>query len=137
MGLAVQASTSTTVLHIDDNEAHRTYWSGVLKNFSSNYIVLEASDGMSGVVICRNRAVDCVLLDLDMPESGFKTLLELIPNRKRPQVAVVILTHLIHPFLRDMAKDNGAQGWLVKQHTSADELHTTIQQAVTVVKSIQ
>ena len=133
-----QKTTSTTVLLIDDDESHRTYWSDVLRNRSSNYSVLEAADNKSGLDICRDHAVvDCVLLDLDMPESGFQVLLELIPHPKHPQIAVVILTHLVHPVLSEMAKDLGAQAWLVKQHTSAEELDTAIQQAVISIQSRQ
>jgi DNA-binding NarL/FixJ family response regulator len=76
-----------------------------------------------------------VLLDLDMPESGFHALLELVPDRQHPPIAVVILTRLVHPSLSELAKYNGAQGWLVKQHTSPEKLCAAIQQAMSFVKS--
>ena len=135
MVFAEAPTTSTSVLIIDDNEADLQYWSTTVRNLSSNYTVLHANDCRSGLDICRDRTVDCVLLDLDMPESGFHALLELIPDRKRPQIAVVILTHLVHPVLCEMAKHNGAQSWLVKQYTSAEELDMAIRRAVTSVKS--
>jgi DNA-binding NarL/FixJ family response regulator len=78
-----------------------------------------------------------VLLDLDMPESGFQALLDLVPDRKRPEIAVVILTRLVHPTLSEMAKHNGALAYLVKQHTSSEELDTVIQRAISSVKSTQ
>ena len=76
-----------------------------------------------------------LLLDLDMPQSGFHVLLELVPDRQRPPIAVIILTRLVHPSLGERAKHNGAQAWLVKQHTSAEELGAAIQQAISSVKS--
>ena len=79
--------------------------------------------------------VDCVLLDLDMPVSGFHALLELIPDRTRPPIAVIILTHLNHPNLFEMAKHNGAQACLLKQATSANDLDLAIQEAIASVKS--
>ena len=130
-----KASVPATVLVIDDDLADLQYWSDTVTAFASNYTVLRAQDCGSGVAICRERMVDCVLLDLDMPESGFKALLDLIPDRKRPEIAVIIFTRLVHPTLAEMAKHNGAQAWLVKQHTSAEELDITIQQAVTSVNS--
>ena len=69
-----------------------------------------------------------------MPESGFDLLLELIPNPKQPSIAVVILTRLVYPTLCEIAKLNGAQDWLVKQSTSAEQLDTAIQQAVASVR---
>ena len=130
-----KASTPATVLVIDDDLADLQYWSDTVTAFASNYTVLRGQDCRSGVAICRERMVDCVLLDLDMPESGFKALLDLIPDRKRPEIAVIIFTRLVHPTLAEMAKHNGAQAWLVKQHTSAEELDIAIQQAVTSVNS--
>ena len=76
-----------------------------------------------------------MLLDLDMPQSGFEVLLELVPNPKQPSMAVVILTRLVYPTLHEIAKMHGALGWLVKQATSAEQLDTAIHQAVASVKS--
>jgi CheY-like chemotaxis protein len=129
-----KSSNSLTVLHIDDNELDLAYWSDVLRNSGKNYTVLTARDRTSGVATCRERAIDCVLLDLDMPESGFDLLLELIPNPKQPSIAVVILTRLVYPTLCEIAKINGAQEWLVKKGTSAEQLDTAIQRAVASVR---
>ena len=124
-----------TIVLIEDNEAEMQYWSNALRSAPFNYTVLESPDAESGLNLCRDRAIDCVLLDLDMPESGFHVLLELIPNRSRPMIPVIILTHLPHPNLWEMAKHNGAQACLLKQRTSAQELHSAIQSAITSVKS--
>ena len=129
------SSPSKTIVLIEDNVEDLQYWSKTLRSAPFNYTVLESSDAQSGLELCRARAIDCVLLDLDMPESGFHVLLELIPNRSHPQIPVIILTHLPHPNLWEMAKHNGAQACLLKQRTSAEELHCAIQTAITSVKS--
>jgi DNA-binding NarL/FixJ family response regulator len=69
-----------------------------------------------------------------MEESGFKALVDLIPDRKRPEIAVIIFTRLVNQTLAEIAKHNGAMAYLVKQHTSAEELDTAIQRAVCAVK---
>ncbi len=125
------------VLVIDDNEEDLKYWSRALKNSSVNYSVLESTSAESGLNLFRENVVDCVLLDLDMPVSGFHALLELIPDRTRPKIAVIILTHLNHPNLFEMAKHNGAQACLLKQRTSTKDLDMAIQQAIDAVKSKQ
>jgi len=132
-----EATTHATVLIIDDDEEDLKYWSDTVRNFASNYTVLKAQDSKSGLAICRERTVDCVLLDLDMPESGFQVLFNLIPDRKRPEIAVVILTRMVHPILPQIATHNGALAYLVKQQTSAEELATVIQRAISSVKSTQ
>jgi CheY-like chemotaxis protein len=138
MSAAVSPSKATvpaTILVIDDNEEDLKYWSDSLRRFSANYTVLESSSAEAGLNLCRSRAVDCVLLDLDMPESGFHVLLELIPDRQRPQLAVIILTHLPHPNLFDMAKHNGAQACLLKQSTTVQELDHAVQEALAAVRA--
>ena len=129
------STTLTTVLVIDDNDEDRKYWCDALKHSAHNYTVLEAPNGQSGLELCRSQRVDCIVLDLDMPESGFYVLFDLIRDRTRPQIAVVILTHLLVPNLQEMAKHNGAQVCLVKQATSTQNLENAIQNAVAAVRS--
>ena len=126
-----------TILLIDDDKEDRKYWSNALRNRSQHYTVLEADSGESGFDLFRQHAVNCVVLDLDMPESGFFTLLHFIPDRERPQVAVVILTKLMQPTLLSLAKNNGAYACLVKHLCSPEELARTIQQAMATVKSTE
>ena len=64
------STTLTTVLVIDDNDEDRKYWCEALKHSAHNYTVLEASNGQSGLNLCRSQRVDCIVLDLDMPESA-------------------------------------------------------------------
>jgi CheY-like chemotaxis protein len=132
-----QSTVPSTVLIIDDNEEDLKYWSDSLRQAASHFTVLESSNATDGLELCRSRSVDCVVLDLDMPESGFHVLLELIPERQRPKVAVVVLTHLPHPNLFEMAKHNGAQACLLKQSTSPQDLEQAIQQALNAVKANQ
>ena len=130
-----RSTTHTTVLVIDDDEEQLKHWCEALKHSVHHYTVLEASKGQSGLDLCRSQRVDCIVLDLDMPESGFYVLFDLFRDRTRPQVAVVILTHLLAPNLLEMAKHNGAQVCLVKQTTSVQDLENAIQNAVATVRS--
>jgi CheY-like chemotaxis protein len=132
-----QATVPATILIIDDNEEDLKYWSDSLRRSSANYTVLESSSAAAGLDLCRTQAIDCVVLDLDMPESGFHVLLELIPDRRRPQVAVIVLTHLPHPNLFDMAKHNGAQACLLKQSTSVQDLERSVQEALATVRAMR
>jgi sigma-B regulation protein RsbU (phosphoserine phosphatase) len=129
--------TRTTVLIIDDNYNDRKHWSNALRGPSFNYLVLEASNAEDGRTILQNQKVDCVVLDFDMPLCGFFTLIELVPDRERPNIAVIMLTCLVHPVLSELTKQNGAQAWLVKQCTSAEDLHHAIHKAIASIKSLQ
>lgn len=139
MALAVSpqlASTSFRVLIIDDNEKERKYWSDSLKNQASAYSIAEAADPQSGVDVCREQTIDCVVLDLDMPESsGFEFLVTMKLDRKRPQIPVVVLSRLTHPYLFEIAMRNGALACLAKQRTSPQELDDAIQKVMAHFKS--
>ena len=124
------ASHRITILLIDDEKEDRKYWSNALRNSHELYTVLEADSGESGFDLFREHTVDCVVLDLDMPESGFFTLLRLVPDPKRPHVPVVILTHLMEPAFFELVKQYGAYACLVKHLCSPEELTKTIQQAM-------
>ena len=129
-----KSTTSLTVLLVDDDELDLTYWSDLVRNLGRNYTVLTAGDSESAIRICQNQTVDCLLLDLDMPESGFNALLALVPDPKQPPIAVIILTRLVYATLREVVMNCGAQDWLVKRETSGEQLDAAIQRAVASVK---
>jgi CheY-like chemotaxis protein len=88
---------ATSVLLIDGSQDQRAYWADQLKRCSPNYEIVEASDGQSGLDLYRSRRIDCVVLALSLPDqSGFQTLVELVPIASRPEVAVFMLTRM-HP----------------------------------------
>jgi CheY-like chemotaxis protein len=128
------AISTTAVLFIDESKKQRTFWANQLKSCSAEYEILEASDGQSGLDLCRSRRIDCVVLEPSLPDgSGFKTLMKLVPIASRPQIAVVVLTHMTQHSLLELAKENGAYTCLVKKFTSGDHLDKSIQRAIAFV----
>src|SRR5207344_3326511 len=89
---------TTSVLFIDGNDSDRTFFADGLKSCSSDYLILEATDGESGLDLYRrSQRIDCVVLELDLPDrSGFEVLVTLVPIASRPNVAVIVLTRLTH-----------------------------------------
>ena len=68
-------SDATTILLIDDDGHYRAYCAQRLHASSRNYDVVEAATGQSGVDICARQPVDCVVLEIDLPDmSGFEVL---------------------------------------------------------------
>jgi|SRR5437868_7795910 len=125
---------TTSVLLIDSSKKQRTYWSDQLRRCSADYEILEVSDAQSGLALYRSRRIDCVVLELSLPDqSGFKTLVELVPVASRPKIAVVVLTLMTHPGIWRLAKENGAYACLAKDYTSGDDLDRAIQRAVAFV----
>ena len=104
---------------IDDNPEELESWSKLLEETSSQYSILKAQTVRAGLDLCQYQKVHCVVLDLDMDDSsGFEVLFNLIPDRKRPGMAVVVLTRLKQPSLHETVLYHGAQACLVKQNTA-------------------
>jgi CheY-like chemotaxis protein len=134
MSSTLSRSSSATVLMIDDNAEDLESWSKLLAQSPSQYSLLKAQTVKAGLDLCLYQKVDCVVLDLDMDDSsGFEVLLHLIPDRKRPEIAVVVLTRLTHPTLHETVLHHGAQACLVKRFTSARDLDDAIQKAIVTV----
>src|SRR5829696_5851529 len=105
---------ATTVLIIDGNDADRQYYAHRLRIFSPDYLVEEAKDAEAGLALYRSRTIDCVLLELDLPDrSGFQVLVDLVPIVKRPEVAVIVLTSLTQSGLHELARNIGAWACLI------------------------
>ena len=127
-------SLTTSVLLIDGSKNQRTSWADQLKRCSLHYEILEASDGQSGLDIYRSRQIDCVVLELSLPDqSGFQTLVNLVPIASRPYVAVVVLTQITQRGVWELARQNGAYTCLAKKFTSGEDLDKAIQRAVAFV----
>ena len=126
--------SAATILFIDPHKEDREYWAQRLTIASPHSVVLEADSGAAGLAICRWQRVDCVLVELHLPDmSGFQVLIELVPRARHPEIAVIILTRLTLRPLGDLAMKNGAQAYLIKQHTSGDVLNATIHEAISKV----
>src|SRR4029078_6896737 len=126
-----------SVLLIDGSKNQRTYWANQLKRCTSGYEIVEASDGQSGLDLYRSRRIDCVVLELGLPDqSGFKTLVQLVPIASRPRVAVIVLTQMTERGISELAKQNGAYACFIKQHTSGEDLDRAIQRAIAHVGQI-
>jgi len=125
---------TTSVLLIDGSTNQRTYWAEQLKRCSPDYQILEAADGRSALELSRSRQIDCVVLELSLPdESGLQTLVDLVPIASRPHVAVIVLTLMTNREVWEIAKQNGAYACLAKKFTSGEDLDRAIQRAIAFV----
>jgi len=131
----VVLSDATTILLIDNDPQYRSYYAHRLHASSSNYDVVEAATGRSGLDLCARQPINCVVLEIDLPDmSGFEVLAKLVPRTYRPEIAVIVLTRLPNHFLLDLAIKNGAQAAFQKTVGSGDLLEQSILKAISGVK---
>ena len=128
---------TTSVLFIDGSKTQRAYWAGQLKRCSPDYQIIEADDGQSGLDLYRSKKIDCVVMDLSLPDRpGFELLAELVPIPRKPTVAVLVLTLLGHRTVWELAKEYGAAACFHKKHTTGEDLDRAIHRAVEMVEQM-
>lgn len=127
-------SDTKSILFIDGHDQDRWYYVHRLKLTSQDYLIFEAATGQAGLDLCSSHSIDCVILEIDLPDmSGFEVLAKLVPIANHPELPVIMLTRLSNPDLLDLAKKNGAQVGLRKLGTSGDILDQTILKAIATV----
>jgi DNA-binding NarL/FixJ family response regulator len=133
----VVVSDATTVLLIEDDPQYREYYAQRLHSSLANYDVVEAATGRSGLDTCARQPIDCVVLEIDLPDmSGFEVLAKLVPRTYRPEIAVVVLTRLPNRFLLDLAMKNGARAAFQKTVGIGDLLEESILKAIATVQRL-
>lgn len=124
----------SSILLIDGDDRSREYYAQRLGRCDSAYRILQARDGRSGLELYDTQHIDCVIVDLDLPDmSGFQILLKLVRNTQRPEVAVIVISLLKNPVLKEVARKEGAQDYLRKTWLSGGELDGAIQKALAAV----
>ncbi|MDD2720980.1 MAG: response regulator [Gallionella sp.] len=102
-----------TVLSVDDSGSIRQMVSFTLK--SAGYDVIEASDGQEGLDKAKQKTVDLVLTDQNMPRMDGLTLIKSL--RTLPayrSVPILMLTTESGDTMKMQGKAAGATGWIVK-----------------------
>jgi DNA-binding NarL/FixJ family response regulator len=128
-------SDATSILLIDANHKDRDYYAQRLRISSPDYDVVHATTGQSGLDLCARQPIDCVILEIDLPDmSGFEVLAKLVPRVHHPEIAVIVLSGIPNQFLLELALKNGAQAAFMKNMTSGDILDTAILKAISTVQ---
>ena len=117
----------TTILTVDDTASMRQMISFTLG--SVGYDVIQACDGAEALKLARDRKVDLVIADVNMPNmdgiSLVKSLRALDAYRFTP---ILMLTTESQEDMRTKGKRAGATGWIVKPFNP--------EQLVNVVKKV-
>lgn len=108
-----------TVLIVDDEDDIRLILNALLD--SEGYNVLEADNGIAGLEVAQNNAVDIILLDVMMPGmDGFETLENLRADEKTAFIPVVMLTGLDEKEKIKNALGQGVTYYITKPYENID-----------------
>ncbi len=102
-----------TILTVDDSPSIRQMLAYVLS--SNGYNVVEAADGELGLEAARQTVADLVITDHNMPKMDGIALikaLRALPGYQK--VPIMMLTTESSPALKQLGREAGASGWMVK-----------------------
>jgi two-component system chemotaxis response regulator CheY len=113
-----------TILAVDDSASMRQMVGVTLR--SAGYEVVEAADGQEALDYARQHPVDLVLTDVHMPRMDGITLvseLRALPGYRL--TPLLLLTTESSPERKQLGKQAGATGWMVKPF-NPDQLIATL-----------
>ena len=123
-----------SILLIEDHDIIRRYYAERLRQLLYDSLIIEATTGQTGLQLFERQIIDCVILDLSLPDmSGFEVLAKIVPVSGQPRVPVVVLTAIDNGPLLQAAESKGAFVALQKDLTSADELATHVRRAMAAI----
>ena len=100
-----------TILVVDDTKSNLNMLAGLL----SDYDVLMARDGESGIEIANEEAIDLILLDIMMPGiDGYETCKILKESDKTKDIPIIFLTSMTDEVSIKKAYDVGGMDYVTK-----------------------
>lgn len=101
------------ILAVDDSASMRQMVTFTLQR--AGFDVLQAVDGIDALVVAKKEPVDLVLTDINMPNmDGFQLIRALRALEHYRFVPILTLTTESTPEKKQMGREAGATGWIVK-----------------------
>ncbi len=101
------------ILTIDDSRTMRDMLRMTLVD--AGYVVLQAVDGLDGLDVLKRERVDVVITDINMPKmDGYGVIRHLRADSGYDDTPILVLSTENDQKTKDIGRDAGATGWLVK-----------------------
>lgn len=101
------------ILTIDDSKTIRDMLMLTLSD--AGFDVLQAVDGQDGLDVLGDDRVDVIITDINMPRmDGYEVIRQLRKNAVHKSTPILVLTTESDVDKRNLARDAGATGWMVK-----------------------
>ena len=108
-----ESAMSTRILTIDDSKTMRDML--MLTLAEAGFDVLQAVDGQDGLDVLVNERVDVIITDINMPRmDGYEVIRQLRRKQEHKGTPILVLTTESEAEKKNLAREVGATGWLVK-----------------------
>ena len=115
---------SNVILAVDDSPSMRQMVGQTLR--AAGYEVIEAADGVQAFELAKDKVVDVVITDVNMPNMDGITLVAQLRALPSYRLApLLLLTTESSPERKAQGKQAGATGWMVKPF-NPDQLLATL-----------
>lgn len=107
------AANNIRILTIDDSKTMRDML--MLTLADAGFDVIQAVDGKEGVDLLERENVDLVITDINMPRmDGYEVVRQLRARPEHKTTPILVLTTESETEKKNLAREAGATGWLVK-----------------------
>jgi two-component system chemotaxis response regulator CheY len=107
------AANNIRILTIDDSKTMRDML--MLTLADAGFDVIQAVDGKEGVDLLERENVDVVITDINMPRmDGYEVVRQLRARPEHKTTPILVLTTESETEKKNLAREAGATGWLVK-----------------------
>ena len=132
-------STPLSILIIDDCPEDREM---LVRHFQhmapQEFHIIQADSGEEGWVLCQKEALDCILIDYQMPDIDGLEFLESLANEEEKRfVPVLMLTGQGNEGVASEAMKKGASDYLVKGKLTTEGLHRAVTRAIEKAQLLQ
>jgi two-component system chemotaxis response regulator CheY len=102
-----------TILTIDDSRTMRDMLNMALSG--AGFTVVQAVDGVDGLNAMAQQPVDVIITDINMPKlDGFGVIRAIRKDPAYDNTPILVLSTEAEQESKDIARDAGATGWIVK-----------------------
>lgn len=110
---SASAASNIRILTIDDSKTMRDML--MLTLVDAGFDVIQAVDGKDGIDMLERENVDVVITDINMPRmDGYEVVRQLRARPEHKTTPILVLTTESEAEKKNIARDAGATGWLVK-----------------------
>ena len=125
----------TKTLIVEDNANFRQTIKEILISKFPFMSIKHAADGREALLKLANQQTDLIFMDIELPGKSGLVLTKKI-KKAYPHTIIIILTHHDLPEYREAAYQNGAQYFLSKESTNANEIVELVESILAGVERI-
>ena len=125
--MSVKDSVPFKVMLVEDDEGFRSSLAGLLKSRFPSMVLDEAADGTEAMEKAKSFLPQLIFMDIKLPGQNGLEITKRI-KALHPDINVIILTSYDFPEYREAARECGANCFLSKGSSTADQIQDVVEE---------